>query len=80
MRDVFRLIRSLNDTGLSILLVEQNTALALETADYGYVLQLGRVVAEDDTSALMHSEQIVNAYLGDYDNTVPPANQKEILQ
>ena len=77
MRDVFRLFRSLNDTGLSILLVEQNTALALETADYGYVLQLGRVVAEDDTSALMHSEEIVNAYLGDYDNTVPPPTKRK---
>jgi branched-chain amino acid transport system ATP-binding protein len=80
VRDVFNLIRRLNDDGLSILLVEQNTALALETASYGYVLRLGHVVSEADTASLMQTDEIINAYLGGNDSAIPLRNGKDELQ
>ena len=64
VREIFRLIRTLNGTGLSILLVEQNTRLALQTAHYGYVLKLGRSVLDGDTPTLSRSGGVAKAYLG----------------
>ncbi|MGP0091702.1 MAG: ABC transporter ATP-binding protein [Xanthobacteraceae bacterium] len=64
VREVFKLIRTLNEDGLSILLVEQNTRLALQTASYGYVLRLGRLVAAADTETLMRSNELTKAYFG----------------
>lgn len=64
VREVFKLIRSMNQNGLSILLVEQNTRLALQTATYGYVLRLGRCVAAADTPSLLGSGDLMRAYLG----------------
>jgi branched-chain amino acid transport system ATP-binding protein len=64
VRDIFKLIRNLNGTGLSILLVEQNTRLALRAADYGYVLRLGRLMLSGDTETLMRSGELTRAYLG----------------
>ncbi len=64
VREVFKLVRSLNQTGLSVLLVEQNTRMALQAADYGYVLKLGRLALEADTEALFNSTELAKAYLG----------------
>lgn len=64
VREVFRLIRTLNDTGLSVLLVEQNTRMALQAADYGYVLKLGHIALEAETAALTKSGELAKAYLG----------------
>jgi branched-chain amino acid transport system ATP-binding protein len=64
VRDIFKLIRNLNGTGLSILLVEQNTRLALRAADYGYVLRLGRLMLSGDTDTLVRSGELTRAYLG----------------
>lgn len=64
VREVFKLIRTLNDTGLSVLLVEQNTRMALQAADYGYVLKLGHVALEAETTALTKSGELTKAYLG----------------
>ena len=44
VREIFRIIASLREIGVSILLVEQNARAALETADYGYVLETGEIV------------------------------------
>jgi branched-chain amino acid transport system ATP-binding protein len=61
---LFELITELNKQGISILLVEQNTTMALEVASRGYVLELGSVVLEDDATALAHNTALTEAYLG----------------
>ncbi|MGA2958529.1 MAG: ABC transporter ATP-binding protein [Thermodesulfobacteriota bacterium] len=61
---VFDLIRQLRDHGITILLVEQNARKALKAANYGYVLELGRVVLEGPASDLSVDGKVKNAYLG----------------
>ena len=65
VKEIFAIIRRLNvDDGVSILLVEQNARMALETANYGYVLEVGRVVMHDDCKLLAESPQVRESYLG----------------
>jgi branched-chain amino acid transport system ATP-binding protein len=61
---LFDLIRELNREGLGILLVEQNTNMALEVASRGYVLELGSVVLEGDAKTLGGDAALTEAYLG----------------
>jgi branched-chain amino acid transport system ATP-binding protein len=61
---IFAIIREVNGEGTPILLVEQNAQLALETADYGYVLETGRVVRHDGADRLLGDEAVRRAYLG----------------
>lgn len=64
VRDVTNIIKSLHEEGTTILLVEQNAKMALGLADYGYVLDIGRIVLEGKGSDLRKDEQVVKAYLG----------------
>ena len=65
VKEIFSIIRRVNkEQGVSILLVEQNAKMALETADYGYVLEVGRVVMDDTCQKLMQSKDIQEFYLG----------------
>ena len=64
VRDVFRIVASLRELGVSILLVEQNARAALETADYGYVLENGEIAVSGAASALMRDPRVVASYLG----------------
>ena len=65
VKEIFTIIRRVNEEqGMSILLVEQNAKVALETAHYGYVLEIGRVVMNDSCDRLMHSKDIQEFYLG----------------
>ncbi len=64
---VFDIIRSINQQGTTILVVEQNAAVALSIAHRGYVLQNGRIVGTDRADALLASDEIRRAYLGDED-------------
>jgi branched-chain amino acid transport system ATP-binding protein len=65
VKEIFGIIRRVNtEQGVSILLVEQNAKKALETADYGYVLEVGRVVMDDTCQRLMQSKDIQEFYLG----------------
>ena len=64
VRDIFRVIASLRQSGMSILLVEQNARAALETADYAYVLETGEIRLEGPASALMRDERVNESYLG----------------
>ena len=64
VHQLFALIKDLNADGLAILLVEQNTHMALETADRGYVLELGRVVMQGTPQELRGDERLQEAYLG----------------
>jgi branched-chain amino acid transport system ATP-binding protein len=64
VREVFRIIASLRETGVSILLVEQNARAALETADFGYVLETGEIVHSGPATDLMHDPRVTASYLG----------------
>ena len=64
VREIFRTIASLRETGVSILLVEQNARAALETADYGYVIETGEIVQSGPANTLIHDEKLIAAYLG----------------
>jgi branched-chain amino acid transport system ATP-binding protein len=65
VREIFTIIKRVNqEQGMSILLVEQNAKVALETAHYGYVLEIGRVVMNDTCERLMNSKDIQEFYLG----------------
>jgi branched-chain amino acid transport system ATP-binding protein len=65
VREIFAIIKRVNEEhGMSILLVEQNAKVALETAHYGYVLEIGRVVMNDTCDRLMNSKDIQEFYLG----------------
>ena len=64
-REIFAIIQRINrERGTTVLLVEQNAALALDLADYGYVLEVGRIVMEDDCARLREKEDIREFYLG----------------
>ena len=62
--ETFRIIRDLNRSGVTILLVEQNARLALKLASYGYVLENGSIRMDSDAEILGASNSIVEAYLG----------------
>jgi branched-chain amino acid transport system ATP-binding protein len=64
VREIFRIVMGLRELGVSILLVEQNARAALETADYGYVLETGTIVLRGPASDLIHNPQIIDSYLG----------------
>jgi branched-chain amino acid transport system ATP-binding protein len=61
---VLDVIQQVNANGVSILLVEQNLQKALHIADYGFVIQTGRIVMEGPGQTLLHDEGIKKAYLG----------------
>jgi branched-chain amino acid transport system ATP-binding protein len=61
---VLDLIRRVNQQGVTIFMVEQNAHLALQIADYGYVLQTGRIVLSGPARDLLHDARIRDAYLG----------------
>jgi branched-chain amino acid transport system ATP-binding protein len=62
---IFGIIRDINQLGTTILLVEQNARMALRVAHRGYVIQTGRIVLQDTAAALLHSEVVRKAYLGE---------------
>ncbi|MDP2183046.1 MAG: ABC transporter ATP-binding protein [Actinomycetota bacterium] len=62
---IFETIRRLNSEGITILLVEQNAAMALQTAHRGYVLETGSVVLEGPGKELLANEQVRKTYLGE---------------
>jgi branched-chain amino acid transport system ATP-binding protein len=62
---IFDIIRQINETGTSILLVEQNALMALDHAHRGYVLETGRIVLADDAAALKSNDEVRKTYLGE---------------
>src|SRR6202789_1325623 len=65
VQQIFGIIRRINqEQGVAILLVEQNAHMALQTADYGYVLEVGRIVLADECAKLMQTDAIKEFYLG----------------
>jgi len=64
-REIFRIVRAINkDEGVSVLLVEQNAAMALELADHAYLLETGRVVMSGSAAELRKDDSIRRSYLG----------------
>ena len=61
---VLELIQAVNKQGITIFMVEQNAHLALQIADYGYVLQTGRIALSGPARELLHDPRIRDAYLG----------------
>ncbi len=66
VRDIFRIVKYLNDRGTTILLVEQNALMALAVAHRGYVLQTGNIILSDDAASLRENEMVRAAYLGEH--------------
>jgi len=65
VKEVFSIIRNLNkELGITILLVEQNARLALNIADYGYILESGKVMLDGTSEELMNNEDVKSFYLG----------------
>jgi branched-chain amino acid transport system ATP-binding protein len=60
----FQIIKQIHSSGVAVLMVEQNAAMALSIADRGYVLSTGEIVLEGPASELLHSEDLKRAYLG----------------
>jgi branched-chain amino acid transport system ATP-binding protein len=70
VKEIFAIIRRVNaEQGTSILLVEQNARMALESAHFGYVLEVGRIVMADTCERLMQSKDIQEFYLGAKDES-----------
>jgi branched-chain amino acid transport system ATP-binding protein len=65
MERIFSTIRTLKDSGTTILLVEQNAQAALTLADQGYVIETGSIVLADEGRKLLGNEQVRKAYLGE---------------
>ena len=65
VKDIMKVVKRLNEEGITILLVEQNAKMALGVADYGYVVETGEIVMHDDAEVLKNDERIINAYLGE---------------
>jgi len=65
VQKIFEKIVEINrQQGITILLVEQNANLALEISRYGYVLETGKILLEDESAALRANAQVRSAYLG----------------
>ncbi|MBT3701070.1 MAG: ABC transporter ATP-binding protein [Alphaproteobacteria bacterium] len=63
VREVFDVIRKLKESGITILLIEQNARMALKVADRAYVMEIGRITAEGDAGDLRQSDIIRKLYL-----------------
>ena len=64
VEDTFRIIRQINEAGVTMLIVEQNIHKALNAASYGYILEAGRIVTEGSSADLLSDRRIQDAYLG----------------
>ncbi|HUO62670.1 MAG TPA: ABC transporter ATP-binding protein [Terriglobales bacterium] len=71
VKEIFDIIGRINrEQGMTILLVEQNANMALHLADYGYVLEVGRIVMEDTCARLLEKDDIKEFYLGIKDESI----------
>lgn len=64
VQEVFEIIREINKEGVTILLIEQNANMALQTADLGYVMETGKITLTGTGKELAENEQVREAYLG----------------
>ena len=64
VKDIFSIIRKVNEQGITVLLIEQNASMALKTADEGYVMETGRITMRGTGRELLENQAIQEAYLG----------------
>jgi branched-chain amino acid transport system ATP-binding protein len=64
VRHIFEIVKSINEEGVTVLLVEQNARRALELAHRAYILEQGRIVGTGSGSDLLHNDEVREAYLG----------------
>lgn len=64
VREIFHIIARLRETGVAILLVEQNARAALQVADYGYVLETGEIILHGPARELAGNPRVIESYLG----------------
>ena len=64
VKDIFSIIKKINQQGVTILLIEQNANMALHVADTAYVLETGRIILSGSGRELLNNEQVKKAYLG----------------
>jgi len=64
VKEVFETIKRIHEQGRTILLIEQNAKMALKVADKGYILEVGKVIAEDSAKNLLSSPMVQQSYLG----------------
>lgn len=64
VKEIFSIIERLRETGVTIVLVEQNARAALQVAEHGYVLEMGEVSAQGPASELAHDPRVIETYLG----------------
>ena len=64
VKEIFSIIREINEEGTTILLVEQNARMALQVASRAYVLETGRIVLDGSAKELAMNEDVKKAYLG----------------
>lgn len=65
VEEIFSIIQRINREGVTVLLVEQNANKALGIAEYGYVLETGRIALEDKAASLLQNDHVRRSYLGD---------------
>ena len=68
VKGIFEIIREINKSGVTVLLIEQNANMALKASDYAYVLETGRLSMEGSGEELLSNEAIREAYLGKNSN------------
>jgi branched-chain amino acid transport system ATP-binding protein len=64
VEEIFRIIKEINEEGVTILLVEQNANMALQTAQYGYVMETGSIALDDRSENLIKNDYVRRVYLG----------------
>ena len=64
IKEIFQVIRRINERGTTVLLVEQNANIALKNADRAYILETGVIVKQNDAKLLLHDPAVLEAYLG----------------
>lgn len=64
IKDIFTTLKTLNEQGMTILIVEQNALQTLKISDYAYVLQVGHIIKEGEAKALIKDPELIEAYLG----------------
>jgi branched-chain amino acid transport system ATP-binding protein len=62
--EIFKIVKDINESGTTVLLVEQNASMALQAADRAYVIQNGAIAIEGDAKELLKNEEVKKAYLG----------------
>ena len=64
VKEIFSIIQEVNESGMTILLVEQNAKMALNIANRAYVLETGSIVMSGDANVLSNNPKVIKAYLG----------------